>query len=94
MARERSNQRRKLTQTFPGDSTPVRTDLHRQPSEHDSLREQMVRRRAFELFEQRICLGIPGDPDADWLKAEREVDERISSKPELEQQAANKETQE
>ncbi|MGE0481472.1 MAG: DUF2934 domain-containing protein [Phycisphaerae bacterium] len=44
-------------------------------------REQLVRWRAFELFELRLRDGRPGDPDADWLQAEREVDERLARPP-------------
>jgi hypothetical protein len=33
--------------------------------------EDLIRRRAYELFEARG--GSPGDPEDDWLRAEREV---------------------
>lgn len=51
------------------------------PAPDGRTREQLVRRRAFELFELRLRDGRPGDPDADWLQAEREVDERLARPP-------------
>lgn len=47
-------------------------------SEDVPTREQLVRCRAFELFEARMRAGRPGDADADWLQAEREVDAELA----------------
>ena len=33
--------------------------------------EERIRMRAYELYEQRA--GAPGDPDADWYRAESEI---------------------
>ncbi|HTR25505.1 MAG TPA: DUF2934 domain-containing protein [Terriglobales bacterium] len=40
--------------------------------------DEEIRRRAYELFQQRN--GTPGDPNADWLVAEREVRARYAGK--------------
>lgn len=41
-------------------------------------REQLVRQRAFELFEDRMRSGHVGDSDSDWTRAEREIDAQLS----------------
>ncbi|HVM92172.1 MAG TPA: DUF2934 domain-containing protein [Terriglobales bacterium] len=40
--------------------------------------DEEIRRRAYELFQQRN--GAPGDPNADWLIAEQEVRARFAGK--------------
>ncbi len=32
-----------------------------------------IRVRAFEIYQRRSAIGIPGDPETDWLQAEREL---------------------
>ncbi|MFO0837728.1 MAG: DUF2934 domain-containing protein [Phycisphaerae bacterium] len=75
MARERNENKRKLTPA-PANLPMNHSAAQAQPGDACATREQLIRHRAFELFEHRIHLGIPGDPDADWLQAEREVDDR------------------
>lgn len=33
----------------------------------------LIRRRAFEIYQERIARGIRGDAQTDWLQAEREL---------------------
>ncbi len=44
----------------------------------DRPRPERVRRRAYELYEERMRDGRPGDATSDWLQAERELPEAVS----------------
>lgn len=35
--------------------------------------EEQIRMLAYSLYEQRRDAGIDGDPEADWIQAEREL---------------------
>lgn len=38
-------------------------------------RENRIRQRALEIYEDRMATGEPGDAPSDWFAAEREIDE-------------------
>ncbi len=39
-----------------------------------TCREDDVRKRAYEIYLERIGKGEPGDAKQDWLKAEQDID--------------------
>jgi hypothetical protein len=53
------------TLTVPRDTPKTEVGSSTQPL------EERIRARAYELYEQRA--GAPGDPDADWYRAESEI---------------------
>ena len=42
-------------------------------SKPKSISEDDIRKRAQEIYEERITKGIAGDSDTDWLQAEKEL---------------------
>jgi hypothetical protein len=42
---------------------------------------ERVRQRAHQIYERRRALGLPGDAEGDWLKAEAELGSRAEPKP-------------
>lgn len=34
---------------------------------------ELIRRRAYEIYQDRLARGIRGDANTDWLQAEREI---------------------
>ncbi len=45
---------------------------------HECLIEQMIRCRAYEIWEWRMESGAPGDTASDWREAEMEVLETLA----------------
>jgi len=45
-------------------------------------RARLVRQLAYEIYENRIREGLPGDAYSDWLQAEKEL-EKLTSAPVL-----------
>lgn len=79
MPRASNESKRKPTLASSERSPASLGAAHERARAADLTRDQAIRWRAFELFEQRIRQELPGDPDSDWLRAEREVDARLAA---------------
>lgn len=57
----------------PAARPEVAADVHGEPVADDGRLDRSIRRRAYELFEQRTRDGGSGDAVGDWLQAEQEL---------------------
>jgi DUF2934 family protein len=67
---ETGSRRKRTVRRSPSADTPAMATSTAEPTARDRQREQDIRLRAYFLFLERN--GQPGDPVADWLRAERE----------------------
>ena len=68
--REISSSRKRTARRSPSADTPAEATSTAEPTTSDSAVEEEIRLRAYYLFLERN--GEPGDPVADWLRADQE----------------------
>lgn len=80
MAKHNASAAKNPAVTPNGPAARPATAAPTQPA-HSSLQEpkpnlDQIRKRAFEIYQDRITRGLQGDAAADWLRAERECARR------------------
>lgn len=62
-----------MTKSSRREPARSRARAPRKPVAPSTNLEDVIRQRAYQISEER---GAPGDPVSDWLRAEREIQER------------------
>lgn len=66
--KKETSKKRAVKKASPAAKKAAKPDLR------DFLEE--VRQKAFELYQERLCLGIAGDEMSDWFEAEKAIKEK------------------
>lgn len=64
---------RRTKAAFPAFSVQREVKLATDSAPHGKPSLEDVRRRAYEIYLERMRAGEPGGPDTDWSRAEREL---------------------